>query len=67
LGWSWRWREGRRNEKTTSTSNGSGGGEYFSIPEGVPGVAETNFNNRAHSIMVCCPARSAVVYARVEE
>ena len=45
----------------------SGGGEYFSTPEGVPGVAETNFNNRAHSIMVGIPARSAVVYARVVE
>ena len=69
----WRWNRGRSGETlsssspSSSSSCSSGGGEYFSNPAGVPGLAETNFNNRAHSILVGSPARSAVVYARVVE
>ena len=62
----WRWNRGGGGE-TSPPSSCSGGGKYFSNPEGVPGLAETNFNNRAHSILVGSPARSAVVYARVVE
>lgn len=62
----WRWNRGSGGK--SSSSSCSGGGEYFSSPEGVPGLAETNFNDRAHSILVASPARSALVYAReVEE
>lgn len=41
-------------------------GEHFTQPEGVPGKPETNFNNRPHSFMIDCPARSAVVYANMD-
>lgn len=40
--------------------------ELFSQPEGVPGVAETNFNNRPHSIIVQAPSRSCVVYKNMD-
>jgi len=38
--------------------------DHFTSPEGVPGVPETNFNNRPHSMMVLAPARTVVVYGR---
>lgn len=38
--------------------------DHFTSPEGTPGVPETNFNDRPHSMMVLAPARSVVVYAR---
>jgi 1,4-alpha-glucan branching enzyme len=41
--------------------------EMFSQPEGVPGQPETNFNNRAHSIVVQAPARSVAVYANMDD
>eukprot|EP00884_Botryococcus_braunii_P004632 jgi/Botrbrau1/1416/Bobra.0063s0112.1 len=41
--------------------------DHFTSPEGIPGVRETNFNDRPHSMLVFSPARSAVVYARVPE
>ncbi len=37
--------------------------DHFTAPEGQPGVPESNFNNRAFSIQVLSPSRSAVVYA----
>eukprot|EP00271_Cylindrocystis_brebissonii_P007309 TRINITY_DN20683_c0_g1_i1.p1 TRINITY_DN20683_c0_g1~~TRINITY_DN20683_c0_g1_i1.p1 ORF type:complete len:881 (+),score=127.80 TRINITY_DN20683_c0_g1_i1:240-2882(+) len=43
------------------------GVDHFSSPEGIPGKAETNFNNRCASIQVLSPARSCQVYYRVEE
>lgn len=41
--------------------------DHFTSPEGVPGVPETNFNNRPNSLKVLSPARTCVVYYRVEE
>ena len=41
--------------------------EHFTNPEGVPGVPDTNFNNRAHSMLVAAPARTMAVYARIPE
>lgn len=41
--------------------------DHFTSPEGTPGVPETNFNNRPHSMMVLSPARTVVVYARYFE
>ncbi|CAM8972255.1 unnamed protein product [Rhodiola kirilowii] len=41
--------------------------DHFTSPEGTPGVPETNFNNRPNSFKVLLPARSCVVYYRVEE
>ncbi|XP_022867213.1 uncharacterized protein LOC111386944 [Olea europaea var. sylvestris] len=41
--------------------------DHFTTPEGVPGVPETNFNNRPNSFKVLSPARTCVVYYRVEE
>ncbi|MCL7044445.1 hypothetical protein MKW94_020451 [Papaver nudicaule] len=40
---------------------------HFTSPEGIPGVPETNFNNRPNSFQVLAPARTCVVYCRVEE
>eukprot|EP00891_Asterochloris_glomerata_P000493 jgi/Astpho2/493/fgenesh1_pm.00011_%23_33_t len=37
--------------------------DHFTAAEGQPGVPESNFNNRAFSIQVLSPSRSAVVYA----
>lgn len=34
---------------------------HFTSPEGIPGVPETNFNNRPNSFKVLSPARSCVV------
>ncbi|KAM7256311.1 hypothetical protein ACFE04_012052 [Oxalis oulophora] len=41
--------------------------EHFTSPEGIPGVAETNFNNRPNSFKVLSPPRTCVVYYRVDE
>ncbi|MED6119226.1 hypothetical protein PIB30_009875 [Stylosanthes scabra] len=41
--------------------------DHFTSPEGIPGVPETNFNNRPNSFKVLSPARTCVVYHRVEE
>ncbi|KAL6549114.1 1,4-alpha-glucan-branching enzyme [Orobanche hederae] len=41
--------------------------DHFTTPEGVPGVPETNFNNRPNSFKVLSPPRTCVVYYRVEE
>ncbi|KAL3505491.1 hypothetical protein ACH5RR_035332 [Cinchona calisaya] len=41
--------------------------DHFTTPEGIPGVPETNFNNRPNSIKVLSPPQTAVVYYRVEE
>ncbi|KAH6782460.1 starch branching enzyme 2.2 [Perilla frutescens var. frutescens] len=34
--------------------------DHFTSPEGVPGVPETNFNNRPNSFKVLCPPRTCV-------
>ncbi|KAK2999673.1 hypothetical protein RJ639_023752 [Escallonia herrerae] len=41
--------------------------DHFTSPEGIPGVPETNFNNRPNSFKVLSPARTCVVYHKVEE
>ncbi|KAL8523681.1 hypothetical protein ACS0TY_013595 [Phlomoides rotata] len=41
--------------------------DHFTEPEGVPGVPETNFNNRPNSFKVLSPPRTCVVYYRVDE
>lgn len=41
--------------------------DHFTIPEGIPGVPETNFNNRPNSFKVLSPPRTCVVYYRVDE
>ncbi|GAV63475.1 Alpha-amylase domain-containing protein/Alpha-amylase_C domain-containing protein/CBM_48 domain-containing protein [Cephalotus follicularis] len=41
--------------------------DHFTSPEGIPGLPETNFNNRPNSFEVLSPARTCVVYYRVEE
>ncbi|KAJ8625678.1 hypothetical protein MRB53_034208 [Persea americana] len=41
--------------------------DHFTSPEGIPGVPETNFNNRPNSFKVLSPARTCVVYYRVDE
>lgn len=41
--------------------------DHFTSPEGMPGVPETNFNNRPNSFRVLSPARTCVVYYRVDE
>ncbi|XP_073140398.1 1,4-alpha-glucan-branching enzyme 1, chloroplastic/amyloplastic-like isoform X2 [Henckelia pumila] len=41
--------------------------DHFTMPEGIPGVPETNFNNRPNSFKVLSPPRTCVVYYRVEE
>lgn len=35
--------------------------DHFTSPEGVPGVPETNFNNRPNSFKVLSPPRTCVV------
>lgn len=40
---------------------------HFTSPEGIPGVPETNFNNRPNSFKVLAPARTCVAYYRVED
>lgn len=35
--------------------------DHFTSPEGIPGVAETNFNNRPNSFRVLSPPRTSVV------
>lgn len=41
--------------------------DHFTSPEGIPGVPETNFNNRPNSFAVLSPAHTCVVYYRVED
>ncbi|PKU76565.1 1,4-alpha-glucan-branching enzyme, chloroplastic/amyloplastic isoform X1 [Dendrobium catenatum] len=41
--------------------------DHFTSPEGIPGVPETNFNNRPNSFRVLAPARTSVVYYKVDE
>uniref|UniRef100_A0A5B6ZSP6 1,4-alpha-glucan branching enzyme n=1 Tax=Davidia involucrata TaxID=16924 RepID=A0A5B6ZSP6_DAVIN len=41
--------------------------DHFTSPEGIPGVPETNFNNRPNSFKVLSPAQTCVVYYRVED
>ncbi|KAI3734510.1 hypothetical protein L6452_13980 [Arctium lappa] len=41
--------------------------DHFTSPEGIPGIPETNFNNRPNSFKVLSPPRTCVVYYRVEE
>ncbi|XP_024020140.1 1,4-alpha-glucan-branching enzyme 1, chloroplastic/amyloplastic [Morus notabilis] len=41
--------------------------DHFTSPEGIPGVPETNFNNRPNSFKVLSPSRTCVVYYRVDE
>ncbi|PKA60826.1 1,4-alpha-glucan-branching enzyme, chloroplastic/amyloplastic [Apostasia shenzhenica] len=41
--------------------------DHFTSPEGIPGVPETNFNNRPNSFKVLSPAQTCVVYYKVEE
>ncbi|WOL17268.1 hypothetical protein Cni_G26057 [Canna indica] len=41
--------------------------DHFTSPEGIPGVPETNFNNRPNSFKVLSPARACVVYYKVDE
>uniref|UniRef100_A0A1D1Z3W9 1,4-alpha-glucan branching enzyme n=2 Tax=Anthurium amnicola TaxID=1678845 RepID=A0A1D1Z3W9_9ARAE len=41
--------------------------DHFTSPEGIPGVPKTNFNNRPNSFKVLSPARTCVVYYKVEE
>ncbi|KAK1303473.1 hypothetical protein QJS10_CPB11g02136 [Acorus calamus] len=41
--------------------------DHFTSPEGLPGVPETNFNNRPNSFKVLSPPRTCVVYYKVEE
>ncbi|KAG6704631.1 hypothetical protein I3842_07G141500 [Carya illinoinensis] len=41
--------------------------DHFTSPEGIPGVPETNFNNRPNSFKVLSPPRTCVVYYRAEE
>ncbi|XP_057468700.1 1,4-alpha-glucan-branching enzyme 1, chloroplastic/amyloplastic-like isoform X1 [Actinidia eriantha] len=41
--------------------------DHFTSPEGIPGVPETNFNNRPNSFKVLSPPRTCVVYYRVDE
>ncbi|GAB4833006.1 1,4-alpha-glucan-branching enzyme [Ancistrocladus abbreviatus] len=41
--------------------------DHFTVPEGVPGVPETNFNNRPNSFKVLSPPHTCVAYYRVEE
>ncbi|KNA05833.1 hypothetical protein SOVF_186640 [Spinacia oleracea] len=41
--------------------------DHFTNPEGIPGVPETNFNNRPNSFKILSPARTCVAYYRVED
>lgn len=41
--------------------------DHFTTPEGIPGVPETNFNNRPNSFKVLSPSRTCVAYYRVDE
>ncbi|CAO2833745.1 unnamed protein product [Amaranthus hypochondriacus] len=41
--------------------------DHFTNPEGIPGVPETNFNNRPNSFKVLSPPRTCVAYYRVED
>ncbi|CAN1781869.1 1,4-alpha-glucan-branching enzyme 1, chloroplastic/amyloplastic (Fragment) [Linum perenne] len=41
--------------------------DHFTSPEGIPGVPETNFNNRPNSFKVLSPPRTCVVYYNADE
>ncbi|XP_057435151.1 1,4-alpha-glucan-branching enzyme 1, chloroplastic/amyloplastic-like isoform X2 [Lotus japonicus] len=41
--------------------------DHFTAPEGIPGVPESNFNNRPNSFKILSPPRTCVVYYRVDE
>ncbi|KAL9238097.1 hypothetical protein vseg_012568 [Gypsophila vaccaria] len=41
--------------------------DHFTSPEGIPGMPETNFNNRPNSFKVLSPPRTCVAYYRVED
>eukprot|EP00257_Ricinus_communis_P016703 XP_015574958.2 LOW QUALITY PROTEIN: 1,4-alpha-glucan-branching enzyme, chloroplastic/amyloplastic [Ricinus communis] len=41
--------------------------DHFTSPEGIPGVPETNFNNRPNSFKVLSPPQTCVAYYRVQE
>eukprot|EP01026_Neomeris_dumetosa_P075611 TRINITY_DN80114_c0_g1_i3.p1 TRINITY_DN80114_c0_g1~~TRINITY_DN80114_c0_g1_i3.p1 ORF type:complete len:614 (-),score=89.52 TRINITY_DN80114_c0_g1_i3:247-1854(-) len=41
--------------------------DHFTHHEGTPGVPETNFNDRPHSMMVLSPSRTVVAYARAAD
>ncbi|KAH9613901.1 hypothetical protein KSS87_011118 [Heliosperma pusillum] len=41
--------------------------DHFTNPEGIPGIAETNFNNRPNSFKVLSPPRTCVAYYRAED
>ncbi|EIE25420.1 starch branching enzyme [Coccomyxa subellipsoidea C-169] len=41
--------------------------EHFTHPEGTPGAPETNFNDRAFSMLVASPSRTVAVYALMPE
>ncbi|XP_050234417.1 1,4-alpha-glucan-branching enzyme 1, chloroplastic/amyloplastic-like [Mercurialis annua] len=41
--------------------------DHFTSPEGIPGVPETNFNNRPNSFKILSPPRTCVAYYRVDE
>ncbi|XP_042493187.1 1,4-alpha-glucan-branching enzyme 1, chloroplastic/amyloplastic-like isoform X4 [Macadamia integrifolia] len=41
--------------------------DHFTSQEGIPGLPETNFNNRPNSFKVSSPPRTCVVYYKVEE
>ncbi|KAJ8485537.1 hypothetical protein OPV22_018022 [Ensete ventricosum] len=41
--------------------------DHFTSPEGIPGVPETNFNSRPNSFKLLSPARTCVVYCKVDE
>ncbi|XP_042374372.1 1,4-alpha-glucan-branching enzyme, chloroplastic/amyloplastic-like isoform X3 [Zingiber officinale] len=41
--------------------------DHFTTPEGIPGVPETNFNNRPNSFQILSPARTCTVYYKVDE
>ena len=43
------------------------GVDHFTHPEGTPGMPETNYHNRAFSMLVAAPARTVAVYAQVPE
>ncbi|EPS72458.1 hypothetical protein M569_02296, partial [Genlisea aurea] len=43
------------------------GVDHFTSPEGIPGVAETNYKNRPNSFKVLSPPRTCQAYYRVQE
>lgn len=41
--------------------------DHFTSPEGIPGVPETNFNNRPNSFKISIPPRTCLVFYKVQE